>query len=86
MPFRVRVPLRRIKIAGYKAGSFNASRGTRTPNLLIRSQALYPIELVAHGIVIRNDYITKAGVFCQEILLGFGWCWGLFLKCADGLF
>ena len=26
---------------------FNAPRGTRTPNLLIRSQTLYPIELWA---------------------------------------
>jgi hypothetical protein len=30
-------------------GGRDAPRGTRTPNLLIRSQMLYPIELWAQG-------------------------------------
>ena len=29
-------------------------RGSRTPNLLIRSQALYPIELWVHKVLIKT--------------------------------
>ena len=35
--------------------SYGAPWGARTPNLLIRSQALYPIELMAH--VSNNAYL-----------------------------
>ena len=45
---------RRMKRAG-------APKGTRTPNLLIRSQMLYPIELSAQ---------PKGNVFCHMVYLG----------------
>src|SRR5215217_9344783 len=35
-----------------------APRGTRTPNLLIRSQTLYPIELWARGASTPRSYLT----------------------------
>ena len=45
-------PLRHInQKSGYPLGirSFGTPEGTRTPDLLIRSQSLYPTELPAHG-------------------------------------
>ena len=45
-------PLRHInQKSGYPKGirSFGTPEGTRTPDLLIRSQSLYPTELPAHG-------------------------------------
>ena len=44
MPRRARVPLS----CSLCAGPSGAPERSRTPNLLIRSQALYPIELRAH--------------------------------------
>ena len=54
---------------------------TRTPNLLIRSQALYPIELRAHsaGRVRRRGKLLNAGLRRKNQLLRFcielGRCW-----------
>ena len=42
------------------AGQNGTRQGSRTPNLLIRSQVLYPIELAAHGKEGRN-HKKKAG-------------------------
>src|SRR5438477_3633961 len=38
-----------------ESGESNAPRRTRTPSLLIRSQALYPVELWARTSVGRSD-------------------------------
>ena len=50
-PLRVRVPLIAIIKADIPCGDirfYGAPEGTRTPDLLIRSQTLYPAELPAH--------------------------------------
>ncbi len=50
-PLRVRVPFeQQTKKGTYNVCSFfvGAPGGTRTPDLLVRSQALYPTELLAH--------------------------------------
>ena len=74
MPCRVRVPHERSyyeKTDPIRDLLFRgAPCGTRTHNLLIRSQALYPIELMAHaGSVARktvpNYYIKKFSV-CKD--------------------
>ena len=39
--------------------SFGALQGIRTPDLLVRSQTLYPAELAAHFLMLRY-YITTA--------------------------
>ena len=49
------------------AVSFGAPEGTRTPDLLVRSQTLYPAELLAQRALVREhiDYTHLAGK-CQE--------------------
>ena len=37
----------------------SAAVGTRTPNLLIRSQMLYPIELRLHEEQVNKSFFTK---------------------------
>jgi hypothetical protein len=41
----VRIPGRHVLTADAKKSEIGAPVGSRTPNLLIRSQMLYPIEL-----------------------------------------
>ena len=41
---------RSIRNITYSSGLFGAPGGTRTPDLLVRSQSLYPAELLAHNI------------------------------------
>ena len=53
--FIVRVPfLRYTKKADTQKGIcfFGTAKGTRTPDLLIRSQSLYPTELLPHASVL----------------------------------
>ena len=45
--------------------------GTRTPDLLIRSQSLYPTELLAHVQSRLLRYINTAGWDCQALFFGF---------------
>ena len=49
LPFVVRVPSARKKTTNtlMGIGCFGAPEGTRTPDLLVRSQTLYPAELLA---------------------------------------
>ena len=51
-PLRVRIPQKFIKIKREAIPkyhfSFGALQGIRTPDLLVRSQTLYPAELAAH--------------------------------------
>ena len=47
--------------------SFGAPRGTRTPDLLVRSQTLYPAELLAH-LFLPKYTITKT-LACQVLFL-----------------
>ena len=39
------------------SGFFGTPEGTRTPDLLIRSQSLYPTELPAHGALVQRSNI-----------------------------
>ena len=40
---------KKFQIPGWVSGIFGTLEGTRTPDLLIRSQSLYPTELPAHN-------------------------------------
>ena len=44
--------LKSFKIKEYQGFSVGALQGIRTPDLLVRSQTLYPTELAAHLIAI----------------------------------
>ena len=54
-------------MAKYHA-DFGALGGTRTPDLLVRSQSLYPAELQAHfGCRFRQLYYFIIGIYvCQH--------------------
>ena len=54
--FIVRVPLSVNKKPDTRLGIwfFGTPKGTRTPDLLIRSQSLYPTELSAHASVFQR--------------------------------
>ena len=47
---------------------FGAPRGTRTPDLLVRSQSLYPAELLAHSsfFLERSVIIAYPSIVCQQ--------------------
>ncbi len=47
---------RRHETAGCRS---NTPRRIRTPNLLVRSQALYPIELWAHILLILSQIVAE---------------------------
>ncbi len=49
--------MKRLDKQGLKSGT---RQGSRTPNLLIRSQVLYPIELAAPGKVMKKTSGTVA--------------------------
>ena len=44
---------------------FGTPEGTRTPDLLIRSQSLYPTELPAHTFAERLDIVAQGGWFVK---------------------
>ncbi len=44
---------------------FGAPEGIRTPDLLIRSQTLYPAELRAHIDFVNDHYYTHNNINCQ---------------------
>ncbi len=48
---------------------FGAPRGTRTPDLLVRSQTLYPAELLAH--LFLPKYIITNDTYCQAFFKNF---------------
>ena len=54
--------------------------GIRTPNLLIRSQKLYPVELQAHN---QKSQTPKPKLGSSSSSLGFG-IWDLRSRVADG--
>ncbi len=64
-PLRVRVPSNTNKkhqphgLVSFVSG---APEGTRTPDLLVRSQSLYPAELRAHS---TRNYVTTLYYKCQ---------------------
>ena len=82
-PFRVRIPgksgeKQKNPQAFQPAGSDGALEGIRTPDLLIRSQTLYPTELPAHLVCNRlvrcKKYIIRFPFDCQrffQIFLNF---------------
>ena len=54
--------------------------GIRTPNLLIRSQKLYPVELQAQALKIPNP---KFQAKMKIVILGFG-IWNFVSRVANG--
>jgi hypothetical protein len=61
------VPEKTGQVAGFVVSRLlsGAPKGTRIPNLLVRSQMLYPIELSAHpreGILPQGGFRRKPGV------------------------
>ena len=44
---------------------FGTPEGTRTPDLLVRSQSLYPTELPAHTALLEPQYNNTAGCDLQ---------------------
>ena len=47
-------------------GFYGALQGTRTPDLLVRSQSLYPAELATHCFIQLYYYITSI-LTCQVL-------------------
>ena len=60
---------RSIRVSGWASSTGTPGR-IRTPNLLVRSQALYPIELRAHLMQKEGVYFARRG--CQSTLGGSG--------------
>ena len=58
-PLRVRIPLSiKIKATPMVLLLLGALQGIRTPDLLVRSQTLYPTELAAHFLRLPNYHTT----------------------------
>ena len=51
---------------------FGTPEGTRTPDLLIRSQSLYPTELPAHTFAERLDIVAQGVKFVKHFLWSTG--------------
>ena len=70
-------------------GFLGALEGTRTPDLLVRSQSLYPAELQAHFsnsfIIISskvqyvNPFFKKTSNFSENLILAKNTCIGIFI-------
>ena len=45
--------------------------GTRTPDLLVRSQSLYPTELPAHTALLRPNILPQGAEICKHFFLFF---------------
>ena len=70
-------------------GFLGALEGTRTPDLLVRSQSLYPAELQAHFsnsfIIISskvqyvNPFFKKLQIFSENLILAKNTCIGIFI-------
>ena len=58
-----------FKILGILSGT---PEGTRTPDLLIRSQSLYPTELPAHTFAERLDIVAQGAKFVKHFLRSTG--------------
>ena len=48
--------------------AFGTPEGTRTPDLLIRSQSLYPTELLAHTFAERLDIVAQGNRIVKQFL------------------
>ena len=55
------------RIRSYKNTRHGTPEGTRTPDLLIRSQSLYPTELPAHTSAQRSNILAQADRFVKRI-------------------
>ena len=51
---------------------FGTPEGTRTPDLLIRSQSLYPTELLAHTFAERLDIVAQGDRIVKQFFAGIG--------------
>ena len=60
------------RIRSYKNTRHGTPEGTRTPDLLIRSQSLYPTELPAHTFAERLDIVAQRAKFVKHFLRGTG--------------
>ena len=60
------------RIKSYKNTRHGTPEGTRTPDLLIRSQSLYPTELLAHTFAQRLDIIAQRPGIVKRFLIIFG--------------
>ena len=60
---------------------FGVPEGIRTPDLLVRSQTLYPTELRAHHLLKRMHYTAFLRI-CQSLFAGLG---RYFYKVKEGL-
>ena len=65
--------LRKCKKADTQMGIcfFGTPKGTRTPDLLVRSQSLYPTELSAHDALKVLIHTTTGSGFCQVLFSKF---------------
>ena len=60
------------RIKSYKNTRHGTPEGTRTPDLLIRSQSLYPTELPAHTLAERLDIVAQGVKFVKHFLWSTG--------------
>ena len=60
------------RIKSYKNTRHGTPEGTRTPDLLIRSQSLYPTELPAHTFAERLDIVAQGAKFVKHFLRSTG--------------
>ena len=70
-PFLGPVPYGKTSKKHHRKGGvfYGALEGTRTPDLLVRSQLLYPTELPAHFLLLK--YISTFSGKCQPLFLNF---------------
>ena len=68
---KIKKPLNRCKLLLFKGLSKSTPERIRTPNLLIRNQVLYPVELQAHEVIIcQSSRATLAflPLICNQAL------------------
>ena len=57
---------KKFQIPEWVSGIFGTPKGTRTPDLLVRSQSLYPTELSAHTAFLKRlDMIAQNFPKCK---------------------
>ena len=54
--------------AGFVSAAYGTPKGTRTPDLLIRSQSLYPTELSAHNASLNALRYNSTVIFKKQVL------------------
>ena len=68
---------RKKPVTFFMSQAFGAPEGTRTPDLLIRSQTLYPAELPARNVYYNTIRFAKCqALFQKKFLLFLNWAAG----------